>query len=141
MPSAADQSAKASAARIAIVAASPWVLVIEDDDSMRPAMERLLVAAGFAVTLYPSAEALLADASNPDAACIVTDLRLPGMSGLDLLAALRGRGDTTPVILITAHDAPGLGDASLRQGAANYLAKPFLGSALLGAIRAAMEST
>jgi FixJ family two-component response regulator len=115
------------------------VVVIEDDDSMREAIARLLDAAGFRCAAYASAEAYLAVSPGEGTACVVSDLKLPAMSGLDLLAAMRARGGRAPLILITAHDAPGLGDEAGRRGAAAYLAKPFAGTALLDAIRAAIE--
>lgn len=112
------------------------ILVVEDDDSLRPALERLLNAAGWRTTTYASAEALLADAAAWDAACVVCDLKLPGMSGFDLLAGLRAQSGRPPVIVITAYDAPGLSEEAARRGAAAYLAKPFRGAALLEAIDA-----
>ena len=117
------------------------VLVVEDDESMREALERLLGAAGFESSAYASAEAALDGHTGGQPACIVCDLRLPGMSGFELLDELRGRGWSVPFIVITAHDAPGLGDEAIRRRAAAYLAKPFRGSALLDAIRAAIEVT
>ncbi|MDS4027310.1 MAG: response regulator [Candidatus Contendobacter sp.] len=116
------------------------ILVVEDDDSLRPALERLLNAAGWRTVTYASAEALLADAAAGDAACVVCDLKLPGMSGFDLLAARRTPGGRPPVILITAYDAPGLSEEAARRGAAAYLAKPFRGTALLEAIDTAIKS-
>lgn len=116
------------------------ILVVEDDDSLRPALERLLNAAGFETAAYTSAEALLADADAGDAACVVCDLKLPAMSGFDLLAEWRGRGGKPPVILITAYDALGLGEEAARRGAAAYLVKPFRGTALLEVIDAAITS-
>jgi two-component system response regulator FixJ len=115
------------------------VVVIEDDDSMREAIARLLDAAGFRCAAYASAEAYLAVSPGEGTGCVVSDLKLPAMSGLDLLAALRARGGRAPLILITAHDAPGLSEEAARRGAAAYLAKPFAGTALLDAIRAAIE--
>jgi FixJ family two-component response regulator len=90
---------------------------------------------------YASAEALLADNAGLDAACVVSDLKLPAMSGLELLAELRARGRRVPLILITAYDAPGLGGEALRRGAAAYLVKPFHGTALLDAVRAVIAPT
>jgi two-component system response regulator FixJ len=110
------------------------VLVVEDDDGMRAAIVRLLKAAGFAPDAYASAEALLAAESAGGAACVVSDLRLPERSGLELLGALRGRGWDLPMILITAHDAPGLREEAARRGVADYLPKPFRGTDLLAAI-------
>ena len=110
------------------------VLVVEDDDSMREAIEALLGAADLGSVLYASAEALLAGGAVAGAACIVSDLMLPRMSGLDLLTELRGCAPWPPVIVITAHDAPALRAEARRRGAAAYLAKPFPGRALLAAI-------
>ena len=121
-----------------MAAAGPKVLLVEDDDSMREAIERLLGAAGFECAAYASAEAMLANFAGLDAACIISDLKLPAMSGLDLLAELRTRGWKSPLILITAHDAPGLREDALRRGATSYLAKPFRGTALLDAVNAAV---
>jgi len=112
---------------------------VDDDDSMRRAIARLLGAAGFLPRSYPSAEALLADEAREGAACIVCDMRLPAMSGLDLLSELRSRGGWPPLILITAHDAPGVREDAERLGAAAYLPKPFLGTALLEKIRAVVN--
>ena len=114
------------------------VLIVEDDPSMRSSMERLLGTAGFTVLGYESAEVVLSSGIPEGISCIVSDLRLPGMSGLNLLSEIRGRGHGTPLILVTAYDAPGLGNEALRRGAAAYLVKPFRGTALLDAIRTAI---
>lgn len=110
------------------------ILVIDDDDGMREAIESLLDAAGFETTVYASAEALLAGGAIDGAICIVSDLKLPAMSGLELISALHARGARPPVIVITAHDAPHAREEAERRGAAAYIAKPFSGSALLAAI-------
>ncbi len=116
------------------------VLVVEDDESLRGALERLLGLAGFSAVAYGSAEALLAEGVGGGAACVVSDLRLPAMSGLDLLAALRAHGWHAPLILITAYDEPGLAQKARGFGAAGYLVKPFDGTALLAAVRAAIAA-
>jgi len=118
---------------------APLIHVVDDDESLRTALLRLLDAAGFEARGYASAEAFLADGTAEEAECVVSDLRLPGMSGLDLLAKLRARGGSPPLILITAHDAPGLREEALRRGAAAYLAKPFPGTVLLEAVKTAIE--
>jgi FixJ family two-component response regulator len=130
-----------SAERRAVMVAGPagTVLLVEDDDSMREAIERLLRAGGFGCTAYAMADALLARGLDEGSVCVISDLRLPGMSGLDLLAELRGRDVVLPFILITGHDAPGLRQQALRCGAAAYLAKPFRGTTLLQTVRAAIE--
>ncbi len=118
--------------------AGPKVLVVEDDASMREAIERLLGAAGYEAVAYASAEALLEKGGAHDAVCVISDLRLPAMSGLELLAELRERGELQPLILITAFDAPGRGTDAMRRGAVAYLVKPFHGTALLAALKAAI---
>jgi FixJ family two-component response regulator len=113
--------------------------LVEDDESMREAIERLLHVAGFECAAYASADALLGRGVDEHSACVICDLRLPGMSGLELLATLRERGIVLPFILITAHDSPGLRENAKRCGAAAYLTKPFRGTALLEAVRRAIE--
>ena len=110
------------------------VLVVDDDEGMREALKNLLDAAGFEAVAFGSAEALLREGIIDGAVCVISDIRLPSMSGLDMLAALRARGEQIPVIAITAHDEPGVRDEAKRCGAAAYLAKPFLGTVLLAAI-------
>ena len=110
------------------------VLVVDDDDSMREAIERLMGAAGFTSAGYASAEALLAGGGIGNALCIISDIKLPAMSGLDLLTELRRLGVLTPVILITAHDSAAVRNEAKQRGATAYLAKPFMSRALLAAI-------
>ncbi|MFN7990254.1 MAG: response regulator [Thermoanaerobaculia bacterium] len=115
------------------------IAVVEDDASMRHAVERLLLAAGREPVAYESAEALLSAGESASVACVVSDLRLPAMSGLELLAEMRGRGWTAPLILVTAYDTAGRREEALRRGAVAYLVKPFAGTDLLDAIRTAVE--
>lgn len=117
-----------------MVAREGRIILIEDDEGMREAIESLLVAAGRVTTTHACAEALLVAESPADACCIVSDVMLPAMSGLELVSELRRRGQCLPVILITAHDSPAIRGEAVRCGAAAYLAKPFAGSALLDAI-------
>ena len=70
----------------------------------------------------------------------MADLRLPGLSGLDLLASMRARGERVPLVLITAHDVPGQREAAVRRGAASYLVKPFSGTDLLGTLNMVIAS-
>jgi len=123
-----------------MVASGGPVLVIEDDEGMREAIESLLGAAGFATASFASAEAALASGVLDGVRCIVCDVRLPAMSGLDLLGALRALGAAPPVILVTAHDSAALRDEAVRRGAAAWLPKPFAAADLLGAIARAARS-
>lgn len=117
------------------------ILVVEDDDSMREALGRLLKAGGFDCATYTAPDALLEECGVAErAVCVVSDFRLPGMTGLDLLAALRQRRIALPFILITGHDTPGLQQEALRRGASAYLAKPFRGTTLLQTVSAAIDA-
>jgi two-component system response regulator FixJ len=115
------------------------VVVVEDDDSMRESLERLLDEAGFACASFASADALLARGFDERSVCVISDLRLPGMSGLDLLSSMRASGIALPLVLITAHEAPGLREEAMRRGAAAFLPKPFRGTTLLQTVSAAIE--
>ncbi|MGB7754893.1 MAG: response regulator [Salinisphaera sp.] len=118
------------------------IVVVEDDASMRHAMQRMLQASGCLVTSYESAEFLLEigidQARRCD--CLVLDIRLPGISGLDLCRTLLAGGACPPCILITGHDTPGLRDLATRAGARDYLLKPFTGTTLLDAIGRAVAA-
>jgi FixJ family two-component response regulator len=114
--------------------ASSTVLVVEDDDSMREAIATLLGLSGYRTLLFASAEAMLAEDAIDHPLCVVSDLNLPAMSGLDLLIELRRRRRPTPVIIITAFDSPSTRQEAIRRGAVAYMAKPFPSSALLTAI-------
>jgi len=123
-----------------VVSQAGTILVVEDDDSMREAIERLLNAAGFECEAFSSATALLARGVDQESVCVISDLKLPGMSGLELLGVLKERNPSTPFILITAHDVPELRERAMRNGAAAYLAKPFRGTVLLDIINTAIAT-
>jgi FixJ family two-component response regulator len=107
------------------------VILVEDDAGLRSALERVLRASGFEAQSYANAEAALADHRLEWADCLVVDLNLPAMSGLDLVDRMRQHGVTVPTVLITAHDEPRVRDEIRRRGIQHFLAKPFLGSALV----------
>jgi FixJ family two-component response regulator len=107
------------------------VLLVEDDAGLRAALERVLRASGFEARAYASAEAALADHRQDRADCLVVDLNLPRMSGLDLVDSLRQRGVTAPAVIITAYDKPRVRAEVRRRGVEHYLAKPFAGSTLV----------
>jgi two-component system response regulator FixJ len=116
----------------------PSVVLVEDDERLRDAVAGVLTMSGFRVSPYASAEAALAAAAWSNVACVVVDVRLPGMSGLDLLWRLRRRGDTTPALVVTA-DARSAADPMVRHlGVAAVLEKPVAGRALSAAIRSAI---
>ena len=107
------------------------VILVEDDAGLRGALERVLRASGFEAQSYASAEAALADHRLEWADCLVVDLNLPAMSGLDLVDRVRQHGVAVPTVLITAHDEPRVRDEVKSRGIEHFLAKPFLGSALV----------
>jgi FixJ family two-component response regulator len=110
------------------------VVIVEDDESMREAIEQLLCVAGFRTVGYESAEALLSAVATENPLCVVSDINLPAMSGLDLLTELGRSVRHLPVIIITAFDSASSRQEAARRGASAYLAKPFASGALLAAI-------
>jgi len=117
----------------------PTVFVVDDDDSVRKALKRLLSANGYQVMAYESAEDfLLADRPHAQG-CIVLDIRLPGMSGLDLYEHLASSGRKYPIIFITAQDNPEWQGRAAETDAIAYLRKPFDQRSLLDALDAAFS--
>lgn len=113
------------------------IVVVEDDAGMSKAIARLLRAAGFQPMSFASAEELLQTEAVDSAACLVLDIHLPGLSGLELARLLITSGRARPVIFITGQDEASLRDEARRLGSA-YFRKPFEGKALLEAIRVAV---
>lgn len=116
------------------------VVIVEDDDGMRRAVERLLEAAGYRTAAFRSAEALLETNIVRKAACLVLDVRLPGMSGTMLQRQLADAGMHVPVIFMTAHDEPTNREMAVRYGALAHLSKPFARRDLLGAVARAIPA-
>ena len=115
------------------------VAVVDDDASFACALERLFRASGFEVHTYPSAEAFLAPTTLPPPDCLVLDIHLGGMSGLELLRRLRELGARTPIIFVTAHDAPGIREEAEQAGCSAYFSKPVRGQLLIEAIGKAVH--
>jgi FixJ family two-component response regulator len=111
------------------------VVVVEDDAGMRHAIVRILSVAGMASTSFPSAEELLESNSMETADALVADIRLPGMSGLNMVRELDKRGISRPVIFITSHDEQAVRNEARSLGARDFLPKPFLGTTLLESLR------
>jgi FixJ family two-component response regulator len=111
------------------------ISVVDDDASLRRSLRNLLSSVGFEVETFESAEAFLASDSRERAACLVLDLRMPGMGGLDLLSHLAATGSRIPVIVLTAHGDDDARRRSLDAGAVAFLIKPFQSAALLDAIQ------
>ena len=114
------------------------VSIVDDDESLRRSVKNLLTSVGFQVETFASAEAFLQSAHRADTRCVVLDLRMPGMSGLDLLVHLAATGSPIPVVILTAHSDDEARRRMLQAGAVAFLGKPFHGEALLGAVRRAL---
>jgi FixJ family two-component response regulator len=116
------------------------VVVIEDDESYRVAVQRLLKSAGLAVQSFGSAEAFLNSGQQHQTGCLISDIRMPGMSGLELQSKLNSDHCPIPTIFITAHGDEKMRLQAMRGGAVKFLAKPFDGETLLEAVRVALTS-
>jgi two-component system response regulator FixJ len=115
------------------------VHVIDDDEAVRDSLAFLLRSAKVAVQTYESAVAFLESSSGLTSGCIVTDVRMPGIDGLELLRRLRQRDVKLPVIVVTGHGDIPLAVEAMKVGAADFLEKPFDDEALLASVRAALS--
>jgi FixJ family two-component response regulator len=116
------------------------VAIVDDDSSMRNALQGLLKAGGLSSQAFASAEEFLKSGRQHQTACLITDIRMPGISGLELQARLNADHCRIPTIFITAHGDEQMRMRALRAGAVEFLAKPFDDEALLETIRAALDS-
>jgi two-component system response regulator FixJ len=112
--------------------------VVDDDPAMRDSLAFLLDVNGFAPKAYESANAFLSGAAIEPPTCVVSDIRMPGLSGIELVRELKGRPTACPVILITGHGDVALAVEAMKAGAADFIEKPFDDQALIGAIRATL---
>lgn len=115
------------------------VAVVDDDGGVRRALARLLRAAGFNPVGYSSAEGFLADPTRAQTDCLVLDVQLGGMSGLDLQERLTARGIAPPIIFVTANAEPDAEEQARRAGCVAFFHKPVPGRALLEAVRRAVD--
>jgi FixJ family two-component response regulator len=115
-----------------------YVGVVDDDESLRRSLARLLRAAGMQPITYSSAEEFRADEKQPRFDCLVLDVQLPGISGVDLRNLLAGEGIATPVLFVTAHDDGKAREEAMAGRCVGYFRKTDAGSALLDAIRRAV---
>src|ERR1700722_17197901 len=116
------------------------VAIVDDDDSMRNALNGLLKAVGFPAKSFASAEEFLKSGQQHQTSCLIADIRMPGMSGLELQAQLNAERCRIPIIFITAHGDTKMRMQALRAGAVEFLAKPFDDEVLLESVRAALEN-
>ena len=113
---------------------APLVYVVDDDEAFRDSLRWLLESAGYCAATYPTAERFLLDYDSGAAVCLVLDVRLPGMSGLDLQQELNRRGESLPLIFISAHGGIPATVEAMKQGAWHFLEKPFQASQLLSLV-------
>jgi FixJ family two-component response regulator len=116
------------------------VAIVEDDESYRLAVQRLLKSAGFSAQSFACAEEFLDSGCQRETGCLIADIRMPGMSGLDLQAKLNADHCPIPIIFVTAHGDEKMRLQAMRGGAVKFLAKPFDGAILLEGVRAALGS-
>jgi two-component system response regulator FixJ len=115
------------------------VYVIDDDPAMRDSLEFLLGSAGFTVKLFESATSFLALLPDLQFGCVVSDIRMPGVNGMDLLRNLKSNRTSIPVIIMTGHGDIPLAVEAIKLGALDFLEKPFEDERLIGAIRTALK--
>jgi FixJ family two-component response regulator len=120
------------------LAGRPLVAVVDDDPSIRNATRDLLRAAGFSTATFEDAESFLGSASRASTACLVADMRMPGMTGLELYQALVASGDGIPTVIITAHPEELAQSRAREAGITCYLSKPFAPDDLLECVREAL---
>jgi FixJ family two-component response regulator len=120
--------------------ATKFIAIVDDDDSMRSAVQDLLEAVNLPAHGFASAEEFLSSGKQHYTACLIADIRMPGMSGLELQAELNAERCRIPIIFITAHGDQRMRMQALRAGAVEFLAKPFDNEALLDSVRAALEN-
>ncbi len=121
------------------MSADPDVHVIDDDEAVRESIDFLLRAAGLSVRTYDSATSFLEAAPKITAGCIVTDVRMPGLSGIELLRRLHEMQIGLPVIVITGHGDVALAVEAMKSGAVDFLEKPFDDDVLLASVRGALD--
>jgi FixJ family two-component response regulator len=117
---------------------APRVIVIDDDPMVRRALDSLLRSIGLTTAVYESASAFLETPDLGGAACIITDVRMPGIGGLDFQKELAARGSTTPLILITGHGDVPMSVRAMKAGAVDFLTKPFRDQDLIDAVNVAL---
>jgi two-component system response regulator FixJ len=115
------------------------VHIVDDDEAVRQSLAFLLSSAGLAVRVYDSASTFLAGLASVTGGCLITDIRMPGMTGLELLHALKSKACGLPAIVITGHGDVALAVEAMKAGAVDFIEKPFDQEAILAAVQAALE--
>ena len=119
----------------------PLLSVVDDDESIRGSVPGLIEEFGYAARAFSSAEEFLSSGAIDETSCLILDIAMPGMSGPELHLELKRRGEKVPVIFITGQKDEAIRTRLLKQGAAGFLLKPFSDTALLEAIKTALQAT
>jgi FixJ family two-component response regulator len=114
------------------------IAIVDDDEPLREALGSVMKAAGFAIHTFATAEDFLDSPNWQETACLILDVRLPGMSGIELQKRMADAGSQVPIIFVTAHGDAALRDLVMKSGAAGFLNKPVRSDALLKEIHAAL---
>jgi len=125
-------------AAMATPANAKLIAIVDDDESVRSALEGLMKAVGLPAQAFASAEEFLSSGEQQHTGCLIADIRMPGMSGLDLQARLNSERCRIPTIFITAHGDTTMRLQAMRAGAVEFLAKPFNDDVLLEHVKAAL---
>ena len=120
------------------MASKRYIVVVDDDRRVRESIESVVESAGHAPLTFVSAEEFLGSNELDRASCVITDVRMSGMHGIELQRRIRARHPLLPVIFITAHDDEGIRRQAFEGGATDFMYKPFDGADLLGAISRAL---
>jgi FixJ family two-component response regulator len=117
----------------------PLISIVDDDDALRISLENLIRSIGWRAQGFSSAEAFLGSNQAHQTGCLILDVRMPGMSGIELQHQMAMNNSRVPIILITAHEDPGQKAKALEAGAVAFLHKPFYQEELLNAIDVALK--
>ena len=117
---------------------SRLIAIVDDDESLKSALQDLVESDGLSALCFASAEQFLNSEARHKAACLIADIRMPGMSGLELQATLKAEGCRIPIIFMTAHGDAEMRTLAMRDGALEFLAKPFDDAVLLEMVHAAL---
>jgi two-component system response regulator FixJ len=123
------------------MAANPVVHIVDDDEAVRRSLAFMLSSAGLAVRLYDSAGAFLDGLDNLQCGCLITDVRMPEMTGIELLHRIKERAPCLPAIVITGHGDVPLAVEAMKAGAIDFIEKPFNEEAILDAVKTALEQS
>lgn len=119
---------------------SKLIVIVDDDKSVQNGLQDLIESKGLSAQCFGSAEQFLQSSAQHRAACLIADIRMPGMSGLELQAKLKAGGCGIPIIFITAHGDAKMRVQAMRDGAIEFLTKPFDNAVLLETVQAALRS-